>query len=304
MPERYIDAIVKFLSDREYKPLKPRQIARQMGIADQQYGEFREAVKRLRDSGRIVMGASNALTLPAMASRVRGIYRANQRGFGFIAPDEPNAHGDLFIPAENTAGALNGDTVIARVFRQGKREGRHVFAGEIVKIVERGTRRVVGTLEQAQNTWFVLPDGKQVTPPVVIRDIGSAGPKAGDKVVAEIVKYGGDGELPTGVIVETLGQGGQIEVETLSVIRAHGLEDEFSEPALTDARKAIAQFDPHQVDGREDLSAWTIVTIDPPDARDFDDAISLTADGDGAVTLGVHIADVSHSVREGTTLSA
>ena len=302
MPERYIEAIIKFLSDREYHPLKPRQIARQMGIADQQFGAFREAVKRLRDSGRIVMGASDALTLPAMASRVRGVFRANQRGFGFILPDEPNAHGDLFIPAENTAGALNGDTVVARAFRQGKRDGKHVFAGEIIQIVQRGTHRVVGTLEQAQNTWFVLPDGKHATPPVVIRDIGVAGPKSGDKVVAEIVKYGEVGELPIGVIVETLGKGGQVEVETLSVIRAHGLEDEFSEQALADARKSIDKFDPHQLDGREDITDWTVVTIDPPDARDFDDAISLTADDDGKVTLGVHIADVSHFVREGMTL--
>lgn len=302
MPERYVDAIMKFLASREYQPLKPRQLARQLGVTEAEYGTFRDAVKQLRDGGRIVLGAQDALTLPEMGTSVVGIYRANPRGFGFVVPETPNSHGDLFIPPGGSGGALTGDRVVAKAVQQGKRDGQTVFRGQIVQILQRGNSRFVGTLALSEGTWFVMPDGSSLTQPIVVRDIGAAGPRPGDKVVVEIVQYPNAGELPTGVIVETLGVGGQTEVETLAVIRAHGLEDAFEEAALADARAAVAAFDPTVAPGREDLSGETIVTIDPPDARDYDDAISLRRQRDGRWVLGVHIADVSHFVREGTAL--
>ena len=364
MPERYADAILKYLADRSYQPIKPRQLARQMGIAEEEYGTFREAVKVLRDSGRIVLGAKDSLMLPEIASRIVGFYRPNPRGFGFVVPETPNAHGDLFIPEGASGGAMNGDLVRCRVVQTTRREGKS-YVGQVIEVVRRGSNRFVGTLEQTQGTWFVLPEGKQMATPIVVRDISSASPPSGTKVVAEIVQYATKaGDLPVGVIVEALGAKGELEVETLSVIRAHGLEDTFSEAALSDARAAIAAFGQcvadvpsacgegvspscaagvppassavssslfsvateqkqeqqrqdadkmsathagetpasQTIDGREDLSALTIVTVDPPDARDYDDAISLESHGDGAWTLGVHIADVSHFVREGTAL--
>jgi ribonuclease R len=310
MPERYADAILKYLADRSYQPIKPRQLARQMGIAEEEYGTFREAVKVLRDSGRIVLGAKDSLMLPEIASRIVGFYRPNPRGFGFVVPETPNAHGDLFIPEGASGGAMNGDLVRCRVVQTTRREGKS-YVGQVIEVVRRGSNRFVGTLEQTQGTWFVLPEGKQMATPIVVRDISSASPPSGTKVVAEIVQYATKaGDLPVGVIVEALGAKGELEVETLSVIRAHGLEDTFSEAALSDARAAIAAFQKDtaggggatSLDGREDLSALTIVTVDPPDARDYDDAISLESHGDGAWTLGVHIADVSHFVREGTAL--
>lgn len=301
MPERYVEAILKYVADRQYHPLKPRRLARQMGIAEADYSAFREAVKRLRDAGRVVLGARNALMLPEMSSRVVGFYQANRRGFGFVVPEEANAHGDLFIPEGSSGGAMTGDSVVARAYRQGRREGKQVFAGKIVEILQRGRNRFVGTLQQAQGAWFVLPEGRAATAPIVIPDVGEAGPKPGTKVVVEIVKYPQEGQLPSGVIVETLGEKGQIEVETLAVIRAHGLEEEFSQAAMDDARLAIEGFGAG-ADARENWTDMTVVTIDPPSARDFDDAISLRREGGGSVTLGVHIADVSHFVREGAAL--
>jgi ribonuclease R len=304
MPERYVEAIMKFLAGREYQPLKPRQLARQMGVAEEDYGTFREAVKRLRDAGRIVLGAKNALMLPEMGSTVVGTYRANPRGFGFVVPETPNRHGDLFIPPEANGTALTGDHVIAHVKKRGKRGGEMVYAGEVVRILQRGANRFVGTLQRSEETWFVLPDGAAILPPIHVRDVGAAGPKAGSKVVVEIVRYGGAGQLPTGVIVERLGPAGEIEAETRAVIRAHGLEEAFSDAALADARAAVDAFDPDDAPARQDLTRLTVATIDPPDARDFDDAISLEPARGGGVTLGVHIADVSHFVREGTALDA
>ena len=306
MPERYVDAIMKFLAGREYQPLKEGQLARQLGVEEAEYGSFRDAVKRLRDAGRVVIGAQNALTLPPMGSSVVGSYRSNPKGFGFVVPDEPNSHGDLFIPPEGTSGAMNGDTVVARVAAAGRRGGEMVYRGEIVKVLRRGESKFVGTLQQTDAGWFVMPDGKALVTPIVVRDIGAAGPKAGDKVVVEIIQYPSAGSLPVGVIIERLGVSGSTEIETLAVIRAHGLADEFSPAAIEDARAAIARFEAGDgaFKGREDLSGLTVITIDPPDARDFDDAISLQAGRDGTVTLGVHIADVSYFVVEGQALDA
>jgi len=313
MPERHIDAIMKFLAGREYQPLKERQLARQMGIADAEYGSFRQAVKRLRDAGRIVIGAKNAMTLPPMGSSVVGTYRSNPKGFGFVVPDEPNSHGDLYIPAGAAGSAISGDTVVARASAAGKRGGQMVYRGEIVKILRRAESRFVGSLERSDAGWFVLPDGREMSTPIIVRDVGKAGPKAGDKVVVEIVEYPSPGELPVGVIVERLGEAGSTAIETLAVIRAHGLPDEFSPAALKDARAAIARFESDgstgltasgDFEGRDDLTGQTIVTIDPSDARDYDDAISLRSGKNGEVELGVHIADVSHFVTEGSPLDA
>ena len=300
MPERYVQAIMKYLAGRDYQPLKPRQLARQLGVAGAEYDTFRDAVKSLRDSGQVVLGAGNALTLPQMASRVAGIYRANPRGFGFVIPQTPNAHGDLYIPQGAAAGAMTGDEVLARVRKRGKRGGEMIYHGEVVNIIRRGASRLVGTLQVADGAWFVMPDGRGFTQPVVIADVGPS-PKPGRKVVAEIVKYPAPGQLARGVIVEDVGAAGHIEAETLSVIRAHGLPDEFDEEVLAEARAAVDGFDPGQAAKREDLTAQTIITIDPPDARDFDDAIGIAADGD-ALVLGVHIADVSHFVPQGGRL--
>jgi len=305
MPDRYTDAIVKFLSSREYQPLKPRQIARQMGVGQEDYGAFRLAVKRLRDTGRAVLGGRNALMLPEMTRQVVGVYRANPRGFGFLVPDTPNAHGDLFIPRGAAGEAMNGDRVQARVKKGGTREGKRVYEGEIVRIIQRGQNRFVGTLQRSGAATFVMPDGPSVAQPIVIRDAGRATPKMGTKVVVEITRYPEAGQLPAGVIVEVLGDEGQLAVETDAVIRAHGIPYEFSEAALAEARAACDGFDPTdraQRGKREDMTGQTVITIDPDDARDFDDAISLSQHRDGTVTLGVHIADVSHFVVEGGAL--
>ncbi len=301
MPERYSDAILKHLASRGYHPLKQHQLARQLGVADEEYDSFREAVKQLRDSGRIVLGAGNALTLPGLPERIVGVFRQNARGFGFVTPEIPFSHGDLYVPMGETGGAMTGDKVEARVLHE-KKGTRRVYSGTVTRIVERSKNKFVGVLQNAGAAWFVVPEGKQFVKPIVVRDISTASPSGGTKVVIEIVSYGDGGELPTGVIVEQLGQPGQLAVETDAVIRAYGLAYRFSEEALEDARRAVAAFDPEDLDGREDLTGETVVTIDPPDARDFDDAISLKRERDGLMTLGVHIADVAHFVREGTQL--
>jgi len=307
MPERYLEAIIKYLAGRDYQPLKLRQLARRMGVADADYDAFRDSVKRLRDAGRVVLGPKRDLSLPPMGGRVAGVYRANPRGFGFVIPTEANAHGDLFIAEGDSLDAITGDTVVARVQKRGRRAGKSIYNGRIVEVLERGNNRFVGALERADGPkpfWFVTPQGRAMTDPIVVDDIGPAG-KAGEKVVVEIVRYRRGTDLAHGVIVESLGRAGRIDVETLAAIREHGLPDAFDDEALAEARAAVEAFDPAgDSDGREDFTAWTVVTIDPDDARDYDDAISIRPRDGGGVTLGVHIADVAHFVPDGSALDA
>ena len=302
MPQVYKDRILKFLKREEYQPLKGAQLARALGVADDAYAEFKVAFDELRRAGHIVIGSGNLVALPAMASQVVGVFRANPKGFGFVCPLEPNAHGDLFIPPDATADAMNGDTVLAKVNRKGKRGLEVRYTGEVLEILERANNRFVGTLMRHPEAWIVQPDGSRFIEPIIVEDVTAKNAREKDKVVVEILSYPSEKYLARGVIVEVLGRAGQYEAEIESVMHQFHLPREFEEEGLEQARAAALGFDPERIDGRQDICDKVIITIDPPDAKDFDDAISLETDPDGNWTLGVHIADVSHFIAKGSAL--
>jgi len=300
--EDYTQRILSFLGHDTYRPRKLRAIARDMGIAENEYGHFRDTVKALAKSGRIVMGASNVVTLPEPSGDIVGTFRLNPRGFGFIIPDTPNAHGDLYVPPGDNMGAITGDTVQARVLRRGKRGGKMLFEGRINKIVTRGQSQFVGELCNEFRRWFVRCDGNTLHGPVFVDDPGAKFARDGDQVVIEVTKFPQAGVEARGVIVRVLGKRGEPEVDTLSMIVQYQLPEEFPPDVLEEAHQAAAKFDPdHIAKTREDLRDLEIITIDPDDARDFDDAISVS-EIKGGFELGVHIADVSHFVPEGGAL--
>jgi ribonuclease R len=295
--ERFADRILKHMGRSGYQPLKLRRLAREMGIADDEYGDFRAAARALMKSGRIVLGSASALTLPEPSGVVVGHFRANPRGFGFVIPDSPTSHGDLFIPRGGAGGAVTGDTVAARVRRRGSRQGKRIYEGRIVQIIERGQSQFVGELCHELARWFVRPDGNTLHVPIFISDPKAKGAKAGDQVVVEIVQYPDRRSDARGVIVEVLGKRGDLGVDTLSIIHQYQMPTEFPGAVLLAARSAANAYDPETAAAdRLDLGRRTIITIDPDDARDFDDAISVTKTKDGT-ELGVHIADVSHFVK-------
>jgi len=302
MPQVYKDRILRFLQREEYQPLKVAQLARALGVDDDAYTEFKMAFDELRRAGHIVIGAGNLVALPAMAAQVVGVFRANPKGFGFVCPLEPNAHGDLFIPPDATADAMNGDTVLAKVNRKGKRGLKTRYTGEVLEILERANNRFVGTLMRHPEAWIVQPDGSRFIEPIVVEDVTAKNAREKDKVVVEILSYPSEKYLARGVIVEVLGRAGQYEAEIESVMHQFHLPREFEEECLEQARTAALSFDPQRVDDREDITDKVIITIDPPDAKDFDDAISLETDADGHWVLGVHIADVSHFIAKGSPL--
>ena len=315
MPQRYTQRILDHVADRRYRPATIDQLADELGIPDDLRSTFNAAVQQLADQNQILLGSSGTVALPPPGPRMAGTFRRHERGFGFLVPDTLTQHGDLFIPAEHTAGALTGDQVLAQVVHEphrAKRTGKSPYSGRIIRITQRADHRYVGTLHAGPRVHTVVVDNNLLPDPVLIRDPRAHNAKPGDKVVLELVKFPSDVAPAEGVITEVLGRKGTINAETLAVIRAHHLPDEFPPQVLDQARDA-AQHLPDLATtplppGREDLRDLLICTIDPPTAKDFDDAISIVQlDPDqqpdrAAYELGVHIADVSHFVTPGSPL--
>jgi ribonuclease R len=235
---------------------------------------------------------------------VVGVFRRASGGYGFVRPLAATAGdrtGDIHVAASASLDAATGDTVRVRLAR-GRDVRRPGLSGEIMEVVERRTTRFVGGYFEAAGGGWVKIDGTNFARPVSVGDPGAKGARQDDKVVVEMVRfptYLRDGE---GVIVEVLGPAGAAGVDTLTVIHEFGLPGAFPEPALAEARRQAELFREEVPAGRRDLTDRVVVTIDPVDARDFDDAISLERIERGHWVLGVHIADVSHFVVAGSPL--
>ncbi|MDX1965001.1 MAG: ribonuclease R [Pirellulales bacterium] len=238
-------------------------------------------------------------------NKISGTFRRTQAGHGFVRPDglPPGSDRslDIFIPSDAAGDAASGDKVIVKVSKR-PRPGRDNQAGEILEIIERETHRFVGTYFVAGEEAFVRIDGTLFPHPILVGDPGAKNAQENDKVVIEMVRFPGPYHDGEGVIVQVLGQRGDVGIETLSIIHEYDLPQEFPEDTLEAARTVAESFDESITGIRRDLTGETVITIDPVDARDFDDAISLARDERGHWRLGVHIADVSHFVPVKTAL--
>jgi len=302
MPEIFKERIIKHLKHTDYTPLKLAQLAKALAVNPEDYPQFKLAFEELYRAGRVVIGARNLVSLPPLSGQVIGTFRANPKGFGFVTPLEPNSHGDLFISPDATAAAMTGDIVAAKVIKKGRRAGQIRYKGKVVGILERAQNKFVGTLLKQLDGWIVQPDGTALTEPVSVDDVAAKNAREKDKVVVEILSYPTEKYLGRGVIIEVLGRAGQYESEIKSIIRQYHLPDEFDADCLEQARRAAAEFNPEHIGSRDDITEKLIITIDPPDAKDFDDAISLERNRKDNWVLGVHIADVGHFVSHGSPL--
>jgi ribonuclease R len=308
MPLRFTRRILDHLKHDNYEPGPVERLAQDFGLSEADMPEFREAVKLLADRGALVVDGSGRVKLPVMGDEITGVFRKNARGFGFIIPDIAYREGDLFIPPDEVSDALTGDTVRAQVVR-GVRRGEADTTGRIVEVIKRKRKSFAGELEKRGGQWLVFPDGKELTQPVVVPDAGAKFAKPGDKVIVELTQYPEGNMLAEGVVVRVLGEAGLPDVETQAVIAAYNLPGEFEQDCIEQARAAAAQFDVEVGAGakegftdREDLRNDFIITIDPPDAKDYDDAIHIKTLPDGGWELGVHIADVAHFIAPETPL--
>ncbi len=302
MTETFKKRIIEILKHPEYEPVKLAQLSKVLGVSSQDYQAFKSAFDQLHKAGHVIIGAGNLVVSPSLAGQIIGTFRANPKGFGFVTLLEPDVHGDLFIPPDATANAMTGDTVAARITRKGKRAGQMRYTGEIIEILERAQNRFIGTLLKEPEGWLVQPDGTSFFEMICVDDVTAKNAKHKDKVVVEILSYPTEKYLARGVIIEVLGKSGRYDTEIKSIIRQFHLPTEFDAAHLEQARAATADFNPQHTDTREDITDKVIITIDPPDAKDFDDAISLEKDSKGKWVLGVHIADVSFFVTQGSPL--
>jgi ribonuclease R len=238
------------------------------------------------------------------AKHFTGTFRRAAGGFGFVRPEGTmRAEGrdsDVYIPANKCGDAANGDIVSVRLESKRGRMGK--IEGRILDVVERATNRFVGVYFEQAGMGMVQIDGKIFTSPIYVGDPGAKGVRPDDKVVIEMVRFPSHVRDGEGVIVEVLGPRNQAGVDTMSIIYEFNLPGDFAEDVLADSRRHAEKFDESIGRGRRDLTELTIVTIDPVDARDFDDAISLERLENGHWLLGVHIADVSHFVEPKTPL--
>lgn len=306
MSLRYSIRILDHLSHRDYRPVTLQEMARQLRVPAEHFDEFRESLLALEQQERLERGDDDRWRLPSFGQEVVGTYRQNMRGFGFVEPESPLRGGSLFIPLGAQGDAVSGDRVRARVDGRKRSESFRGPSGQVIEVLERGRREFTGTLRRRGRQWLVEPDGRTLRDSVVIRDPFAKNASEGDKVVIELTRYPEDGVLGEGVILRVLGEAGRPDVETQAVIAAFGLRQEFPDEVLEQAREAAGRFE-QETQGpwpdREDLTDELVFTIDPPDAKDFDDAISIHHDRQsGRWRLGVHIADVSHFVTMGSAM--
>ncbi|MCC5822154.1 MAG: VacB/RNase II family 3'-5' exoribonuclease [Phycisphaerales bacterium] len=318
MPLRYRDRLISYISSDDYRAAPIPRVAKDLGIDDVE--DFGAAVRELADRGVIDLDESGRIQLPFRTDRgeLVGQFRGTMKGVGFVIPSDMTHGSDIFIPPDATGGALTGDTVKVAYRRDQGRERRmgtleRQYAGEVVEIVRRKRANFTGEILKQDGRWMVYPDGRELTAPVVVRDAESKNVREGDKVVLEMLEYPEDGRLGVGVIVKVLGAAGEPDVETQAVIAAYSLPStEFPEDCVEQAREATRRFEEEMdafeqggikaLELRSDLTGEFICTIDPPDAKDYDDAISIKKLDDGGYELGIHIADVAHFIPVGSAL--
>ncbi len=286
------------------KLLKEIEMAKLDGFTERQlckklkmYTTFEKQVvsKTLTDlvnDGTLMIAEGGTYAFVKKADLIKGALKGNRRGFAFLIRTEGGA--DLFIPNRSLHGAMHGDTVFARHIKG------TVDEGEVVSIITRGISQIVGTFRSEKNgAGFVIPDEDNYFSDIYIPASKKNGARTNDKVVAQIVDY--KGKSPDGVISEVLGKTDTVTGETLAIIRSYGFFEKFPTPVLADAERVASNIDIKEFQRRKDFTKLLTITIDGDDARDFDDAISVEKLPNG-YKLYVHIADVSHFVKQGGIL--
>ncbi len=298
--------VLDMVAKADYEPITLKAMSRRFQIAVEDYAEFRAVVKALIREGRLELGRNKSLHKPEAAAQglVVGTYKRTSKGFGFVRPGKSkDRSANVYIPAHAGLDASSGDEVAVQITKRPHTPGFNL-EGRVVKIVARASALFVGTYFENGDSGYVKVDGTTFHAPISVGDPGAKGAKPGDKVALELVRYPRPEAQGVGVITEILGPKGQPGVDTLTIIRAFNIPDVFDDETLEDARQQARAFDDSGDDlgDRLDLREALTVTIDPVNARDFDDAITLTHDDRGFWSLGVHIADVSHFVRPGSPL--
>lgn len=291
--------IVLFMEEKLYKPMTREELAKSFEIDKKDMKDFFEILDSMEKEGAIIKTRNDLYGLPEKMNLVVGVLEGNERGYGFVIPDDKEK-ADIYISAEDMNGALHGDKVIARILKKGENGKRE--EGEILRVLSRANETIVGTFEHNKNFGFVLPDDSKISMDVFVSKADMNGAKNNQKVVVEITRWPEKRRNPEGKIVEILGYIDEKGTDILSVIKQFKLPEQFPNKVLDQADRLEDSVSNEEIKKRVDLRDMTIFTIDGADAKDFDDAVSIEKLDNGNFKLGVHIADVSHYVKENSII--
>ena len=298
------DIVLEFMKDKDYVPMKAKEIAMILGVPKKEYNEFKQVLDHLEQEFKIGKNRKNKYRV-IEEEFYEGTFRRNQKGFGFVkiegkSDGENGEDEEVYISKENSLNALNGDKVLIEIIEE-KNKVKSA-EGKIKRIINREKDTVVGTFQNNRNFGFVIPDDRNFGTDIFISKSNFGKARNGHKVLVKITKYPQKGKKAEGQIVEVLGPPNQAGVDMLSLIKEYKLPSKFPEPVVEEAKKYGDRIDKKDLVNRVDLRDDIIFTIDGEDAKDLDDAVKVSKLENGNYKLDVHIADVSNYVKEGSLL--
>ena len=300
--------ITQFICGRRYSPMSTSDLAEHFKIDDSESQQFCDLLKELELKGDIVRIKKEQYANPKKANLLVGVLDANQKGFGFVVPAKEGISDDIYVDSEGLGSAMHGDIVVVRLpstkkrkkgRRQRKKESN---VGKIIRVLHRENETIVGTLKKSRHFNYVAPDNSKLPRDIYVSMDDPKGAEHGDKVIVKIDQWPTRHLHSEGTIVEILGKDGEPAVDIKSIIHQFKLPFEFSKNTLAETIELQQPVSPDEIGARLDLRDELIITIDPDDAKDFDDAISLKKEKTGNWLLGVHIADVSYYVNEDSSV--
>lgn len=290
------EIILEFMKDPEYKPMKAKEIAIILGVPKKEYPKFQEAIAELEKEFKIGKNHKNKYKVIEEEYK-EGNFRKNAKGFGFVNIGEED---EIYISKENTNNALNGDIVLVEILEEKNKLKK--AEGKIKRIIKHEKDTIVGTFQNNRNFGFVVPDDKNFGTDIFISKSNFSKARNGHKVLVEITKYPKNDKKAEGKIIEILGKPNEAGVDMLSLIKEYRLPSRFPEPVVKEAQKFGDKIEEKEIQKRIDNRKDIIFTIDGEDAKDLDDAVRVTKMENGNYRLDVHIADVSHYVKENSLL--
>jgi len=293
--EKRKKTIYEFICDETYVPMKIKEMAAVLMIPKDERDDLKTVLDELVAEGKVQVNGRGRYKKAVFTSNI-GTFEASTRGFGFISVEGVDE--DIYVSPKDRGTAMHNDTVMFELNRSSRGKRRE---GRVIRVLERNTESLVGTFEKAGNFGFVIPDNPRYSKDIFVSKERSKGAETGDKVVVKLTDYGSDNKKPEGIITEVLGPADENGTDILSIIKGFDLPYDFPEKVERQALNVAKPVSEADMAGRMDLRSLRTVTIDGEDAKDLDDAVTISKEGDNYI-LGVHIADVSNYVQERSAL--